>query len=84
MKNYITIAALLAAGTVLANGASVDLVTTFSNANQTSADAVSLSVAEASGVTATADLTSLTKSDGEVNLKTGGAAGGNVSVLTPE
>ena len=85
MKKFITAAALIAASTALANAATV-LTTTFSNAAQTSATAVTLTNATAENVTVNGASLALTKTgtgSGTGDLLTAGAAGGDVSVFSP-
>ncbi len=88
MKNIITITALLAAGTAFANASGTILTTTFSNAAQTDATAVTLTNAWAEGPkfdTVTGSVVSLTKdTDTTVSLKTGGEAGSDVSFFSPD
>ena len=81
MKKYITLAALLAAGTTFANAET--LTTTFDNANQSSATDVELSVEGLEGVTA--DVVSLVNNTGtDVVIKTAGAAGTDAKIFSPD
>ncbi len=76
MKNIIAIASLLAAGTALANASETILTTTFGNAAQSSATAVTLTNTWADGLAfdaVTGTVISLTNaSGGTVPLQTGG------------
>ena len=80
MKKYITLAALLAAGTTFANAET--LTTTFGNANQSSVTDVELSVEGLEGVTA--NVVSLVNSAGDVVIKTAGAAGTDAAIFSPD
>ena len=79
MKKYITLAALLAAGTTFANAET--LTTTFGNANQSTATDVTLSVEGLEGVTA--DVVSLVNSAGDVSIMTSGTAGTDAAIFSP-
>ena len=71
MKNIIAIASLLAAGTALANAETI-LTTTFGNAAQSSATAVTLTNEWAEGLTfdaVTGKVVSLTNASGNVSIK---------------
>ncbi|MBE6400465.1 MAG: PEP-CTERM sorting domain-containing protein [Verrucomicrobia bacterium] len=80
MKKYITLAALLAAGTTFANAET--LTTTFGTANQSSVADVELSVEGLEGVTA--DVVSLVNSAGNVSIKTAGTAGTDAAIFSPD
>ena len=82
MKKYITLAALLAAGTTFANAET--LTTTFTGANQTSVEGVGLSVEGLEGVTA--DVVSLVDNNtgNAVAIKTAGTAGTDAAIFSPD
>lgn len=78
------LACALAASTAAA--ADITLTTTFGNAAQTNPTAVTLTNTWSEGANlpeVSGSITSLTNSNGNVNLQTSGAAGTNASVLTP-
>ena len=86
MKKYITVAALLAAGSALANAATV-LTTTFSNANQATATSVALSNAGLSVTSASVSslVSGTSAAEGStLSLKTTGGAGTNASFFSPD
>ena len=86
MKKYITVAALLAAGSALANAATV-LTTTFSNANQATATSVALSNAGLSVTSASVSslVSGTSAAEGStLSLETTGTAGTNASFFSPD